>query len=141
MSISAPFTIITFPFLFSVMFGDAGHGLIMFLFALFMVLKEKQLSQQKGENEVGFYLFLYMVVVSNGLGLLWMFLNFSKDWNFSQIFICCNCSLCSQSFASTVCVLPNVCYVIFYLTFQNNYGTFFLTKIVPHDYREVGYRS
>ena len=56
------------------MFGDAGHGLIMFLFALFMVLKEKQLSQQKGENEVGFYLFLYMVVVSNGLGLFECFL-------------------------------------------------------------------
>ena len=38
------FTIITFPFLFGVMYGDIGHGLILFLFALYLCIFNKDLA-------------------------------------------------------------------------------------------------
>lgn len=49
----ALYTIITFPFLFSVMFGDCGHGLIMALFAYMLIHFEKKLSAWKAGGEVG----------------------------------------------------------------------------------------
>ena len=51
--VAAPYTIITFPFLFAVMFGDAGHGLIMALFALMLIIFEKKLVDFKRGGEVG----------------------------------------------------------------------------------------
>ncbi|KFO85683.1 V-type proton ATPase 116 kDa subunit a isoform 2, partial [Buceros rhinoceros silvestris] len=47
-----PYAIITFPFIFAIMFGDVGHGLLMFLFALWMVLYENSPSLRQGSNEV-----------------------------------------------------------------------------------------
>lgn len=39
------FAIVTFPFLFAVMFGDIGHGTIIFLAAVYMILAEKRLAK------------------------------------------------------------------------------------------------
>jgi len=47
----ALYTCITFPFLFAVMFGDFGHGILMTLIAGYMVWKEKQLDKP-GQGEV-----------------------------------------------------------------------------------------
>lgn len=51
----APYTIITFPFLFAVMFGDMGHGVLMTCAALYLVLRESRLMAQKSDNEVGIH--------------------------------------------------------------------------------------
>lgn len=39
------FAVATFPFLFAVMFGDIGHGLIIFFAALYMILAERKLAK------------------------------------------------------------------------------------------------
>ena len=41
------FTIITFPFLFGVMFGDIGHGMTLFLFAIYLCLYYNKLNKDK----------------------------------------------------------------------------------------------
>lgn len=41
----AVFTMVTFPFLFAVMFGDFGHGILMLLFAVYLVGNEKALGR------------------------------------------------------------------------------------------------
>jgi V-type H+-transporting ATPase subunit a len=53
------FAIITFPFLFGVMFGDVGHGLLLALFALVLILKEDKLKNVK-LNEVTIPILLYI---------------------------------------------------------------------------------
>jgi len=48
----APYAIVSFPFLFSLMFGDAGHGALLVLAAVAMVAFEKRLMKKKSKNEV-----------------------------------------------------------------------------------------
>eukprot|EP00731_Ephydatia_muelleri_P037899 Em0594g1a len=44
-----PTPIVTFPFLFAVMFGDAGHGLLMTLYAFTLLIFQKRLQGVKNE--------------------------------------------------------------------------------------------
>ncbi|XP_010271518.1 PREDICTED: V-type proton ATPase subunit a2-like [Nelumbo nucifera] len=70
------YTIITFPFLFAVMFGDWGHGICLLLATLFFIIREKKLSTQKlGDiTEMTFggrYVIMMMALFSIYTGLIY----------------------------------------------------------------------
>ena len=56
------FAIVTFPFLFAVMFGDVGHGILVTLFAGWMCYYEKSLEKKKW-GEVGKFILLIIDLV------------------------------------------------------------------------------
>eukprot|EP01119_Soliformovum_irregulare_P000475 TRINITY_DN1032_c0_g1_i2.p1 TRINITY_DN1032_c0_g1~~TRINITY_DN1032_c0_g1_i2.p1 ORF type:complete len:833 (+),score=264.88 TRINITY_DN1032_c0_g1_i2:93-2591(+) len=71
----AVFTLITFPFLFAIMFGDFGHGIILTLFGAYFVAREKKLAGNLNEMLQtafdGRYMILLMGIFSIVTGLLY----------------------------------------------------------------------
>ncbi|KAK6938896.1 V-type ATPase, V0 complex, 116kDa subunit family [Dillenia turbinata] len=70
------FTIITFPFLFAVMFGDWGHGMCLLLATLYLIMQEKKFSGQKLGDILemtfgGRYVILMMSLFSIYTGLIY----------------------------------------------------------------------
>ncbi|VDL80418.1 unnamed protein product [Nippostrongylus brasiliensis] len=82
----APFTIISFPFIFSCMFGDLGHGILMFLAGLYFVLRERNLIERNIRDEIfgmffgGRYIILLMGLFSIYAGVIYNDM-FAKSFN------------------------------------------------------------
>ncbi|RZC14717.1 V-type proton ATPase subunit a2 [Glycine soja] len=51
------YTVVTFPFLFAVMFGDWGHGICLLLAALYLMIRERKFASQNEFFSVPFELF------------------------------------------------------------------------------------
>ncbi|KAL3614031.1 V-type proton ATPase subunit a3 [Castilleja foliolosa] len=70
------FTIVTFPFLFAVMFGDWGHGICLLLATSYFIFREKKLSSQKLGDIMemtfgGRYVILMMAIFSIYTGFIY----------------------------------------------------------------------
>lgn len=70
-------TIVTFPFMFSIMFGDIGHGLILFSISLVLVLNSHKIYKHTLDNEIlamaynGRFILLMMGIFSIYIGFLY----------------------------------------------------------------------
>ncbi|KAJ6800198.1 V-type proton ATPase subunit a2-like [Iris pallida] len=70
------YTVVTFPFLFAVMFGDWGHGLCLLAATLYFIFREKKLSSQKLGDIMemtfgGRYVIMMMAVFSIYTGFIY----------------------------------------------------------------------
>ena len=72
----AVFNIVFFPFLFGVMFGDIGHGIIIFLFAMYLVYYNDNINNKEGSSPLKLltkfrYFLLLLSICSIYCGMLY----------------------------------------------------------------------
>ncbi|EDO08390.1 V-type ATPase 116kDa subunit family protein [Babesia bovis T2Bo] len=71
-----PFTIVTFPFLFGIMFGDIGHGMCVILAGLFLIIRYPQLRKKYNDEMAlmilnGRYMILLMGIFATYTGFIY----------------------------------------------------------------------
>ncbi|KAI9187711.1 H(+)-transporting V0 sector ATPase subunit a [Blastocladiella emersonii ATCC 22665] len=78
------FSVITFPFLFAVMFGDFGHGIILFLLGLYLCVREDSLRAKAKTSEMFGMVFggRYMILL---MGLFSVYTGFIYNDTFSRM--------------------------------------------------------
>lgn len=101
----AVYTVVTFPFLFAVMFGDWGHGICLLMLALFLIAREGKLSSQRLGSFMemlfgGRYVVLLMALFSIYCGLIYNEF-FSVPFHiFGQSAYKCSDATCSDSYTA-----------------------------------------
>lgn len=73
----ALYSVVTFPFLFGIMFGDIGHGGLLFLFALYLVLQADEIKKSESPLKLFLkarYFLLLMGISAHYMG--WMYNDF-----------------------------------------------------------------
>jgi V-type H+-transporting ATPase subunit a len=71
------FNIVTFPFLFGVMFGDIGHGLILFIFAIYLCINSEKIKKDPKS-------YLKIVLSARYLLLMMGFFAFYCGWIYND---------------------------------------------------------
>eukprot|EP00002_Diphylleia_rotans_P010624 TRINITY_DN2113_c0_g1_i1.p1 TRINITY_DN2113_c0_g1~~TRINITY_DN2113_c0_g1_i1.p1 ORF type:complete len:976 (+),score=169.35 TRINITY_DN2113_c0_g1_i1:58-2985(+) len=69
----APFSIITFPFIFALMFGDVGHGLLLLLYSMYLIYKSEGSTANQKPHPLALirYMLLLMAVFSIYVGIIY----------------------------------------------------------------------